>query len=218
MEGSVFRRCACCDPKTGKKLEAKRPQLKRRDHGAHWARYDEPVAAGGKRRQRRIGPCTTKDLAQRKLVEALGKIDSGTYVPVDKNLTVAVDLARWLTGRIGLKASTQRCNDELAKLSLIPGLGHLRPDELRGHHVEALYAAMRQIGRTTTQPSSAMFRRLLAARTNTPQARRPLHRARIRRVHALLQAYLNAAVRRGTITRNPASNVELDMRRSPRGF
>ncbi len=78
MEGSVFRRCACCDPKTGKKLEAKRPQLKRRDHGAHWARYDEPVAAGGKRRQRRIGPCTTKDLAQRKLVEALGKIDSGT--------------------------------------------------------------------------------------------------------------------------------------------
>jgi integrase len=75
---------------------------------------------------------------------------------------------------------------------------------------------MRQIGRTTTQSSSAMFGRLLAARTDTPQARRPLHRARIRRVHALLHAYLNAAVRSGTITRNPASNVELESGRRSR--
>jgi len=191
------------------KLESQCPKLKRRDHGSWWARYDEPVAVGGKRRQRRIGPYPTKEAAQNKLIEALGKISTGTYLPVDKTLTIAVDLDRWLAGRISLKTSTRRCNQELAALYLTPGIGHLRPDELREHHIEDLYAAMRQIGRPTQARPSPTLRRLLAARTSTPQARRPLSPTRIRRTHAVLHAYLNAAVRRGTIARNPASNVEL---------
>jgi hypothetical protein len=77
---------------------------------------------------------------------------------------------------------------------------------------------MRRIGRPAGEADtpSPTLRRLLATRTDTPQARRPLGRARIRRVHAVLHAYLNAAVRRGTLGRNPASNVELEPGRAAR--
>jgi integrase len=77
---------------------------------------------------------------------------------------------------------------------------------------------MRQIGRPRAGKPGPSLRRLLEARTDTKQARRPLGRARIRRVHAVLHAYLNSAVRRGLIPRNPASNVELERGRPTRAL
>jgi integrase len=218
VEGSVFRRCGCRDPKSGRQLGTQCPKLSRRDHGSWWARHDAPTATGGGRQQPRIGPYKTKKEAEAKLIATINKINTGEYLPVDKSLTIAVDLRRWLAGRIGLKASTQRCNEELAELYLVPGLGHLRPTELREHHIEELYRAMRQIGRPSEEPPTPMLRRLLDARTDTQQARRPLGRARIRRTHAVLHAYLNAAVRRRTIPRNPVSNVELASARSAKAL
>ncbi len=214
MEGSVFRRCGCRDPQTRKVLGGTCPKLKRRDHGTWWARFDEPTIPGRKRQQRRIGPYPSKDEAQTKLTEALNKINKGEYRSVDRTLTVAVDLGHWLAGRVSLKRSTRKCNEELAALYLIPALGHLRPGDLREHHIEDLYAAMRRLNRSTRDEPTATLRRLIAARTDTQPARRPLGAARIRRTHAVLHAYLNAAVRRGTISRNPASNVELTTARS----
>jgi hypothetical protein len=215
MEGSVFRRCGCRNPATGRKYSGTCPKLKRRDHGSWWARYDEPIRPGAKRQQVRIGPYDSKDEAQADLTEALSKINTGVYVPVDKNLSIAIDLTRWLAGRISLKHSSRRTNQELAALYLIPGLGHLRPVDLREHHIEDLYAAMRRIGRPSTEAPGPTLRRLLAVRTDTKQANRRLSPARIRRTHAVLHVYLNAAVRRGTIARNPAANVELPAAAAP---
>lgn len=198
-------------------MGARCPKLKRSDHGAWWARYDEPqVGAATRRRQPRLGPFPTKAAARAALVETLSKINTGRYVETDRSLTVAVDFERWHAGRLRLKTSTRRNDDELAALYIIPGLGHLHPADIREHHIEQLYAAMRQIGRPGSDTPSPVLRRLLAARTDTPQARRPLGRARVRRVHAVIHAYLNSAVRRGTISRNPASNVELEAGRTTR--
>src|SRR4051795_9887478 len=63
-----------------------------------------------------------------------------------------------------------------------------------------------------------MLRRLLDARTDTPQARRPLSPARIRRVHSTVMSALNSAVRRRRIAHNPAQYVELESGRAPRAL
>jgi len=219
MEGSVYRRCGCRDA-SGKQLGARCPKLAnpKKRHGKHWARFNEPPGLDGKRHQSTIGPFTTKDEAQTELTNTLAKINAGTYQHVDRSLTVAVDFDRWLDGKLGLKASTRRENRQVGHLYIKPGLGYLRPADLREHHVQDLYAAMRQIGRPASARPGPTLRRLLNARTDTAQARRPLGRARIRRVHAVLHAYLNSAVRRNLIGRNPATHVELETGRPTRAL
>jgi hypothetical protein len=115
---------------------------------------------------------------------------------------VAVDFDRWLAGYLTLKDSTRREHESIGALYIKPGIGYLHPEELREHHIEDLYAAMRQIGRVApgSRPTPTL-RLLLEARTNTPQARRPLSRARIRRVH-MGPARLS---RRSTATRDRRS-------------
>jgi len=77
---------------------------------------------------------------------------------------------------------------------------------------------MREIGRPMDGRASPLLARLLEARTDTPQARRPLSPARIRRVHATLMSALNDAVKRGKISRNPAEHVELETGRAPKAL
>lgn len=218
MEGSVYKRCGCRDA-SGRKLGTRCRNLQRQaKHGAWWARYDEPRGHDGRRRQTTLGPFDTRDMAQTELTKTLAKIHTGTYQSVDRGLTLATDLNRWLDGRIGLKPSTSRENRQIADLYLRPGLGHLRLGDLREHHIEDLYSAMRQIGRPASGKPSSTLRRLLEARTDTSQARRTIGRGRIRRVHAVLSAYLNSAVRRQVIPRNPADNVELQRGRATRAL
>jgi hypothetical protein len=218
MEGSVYKRCGCRDAH-GKKLGARCPKLARQKrHGSWWARYDEPRSVDGRRRQGTVGPFPTKEEAQSELTSVLAKINTGVYQSVDRGLTIAVDFDRWLDGKIGLKSTTRRENRQIGDLYIKPGLGYLRPGDLREHHVQDLYAAMRQIGRPAPGKPSATLRRLLDARTDTKQARRPLGRARIRRVHAVVRGYLNSAVRRNIIARNPATHVELEGGRTTRAL
>jgi hypothetical protein len=60
--------------------------------------------------------------------------------------------------------------------------------DLRDTDFEELYAAMRLIGRPGRGKPSATLARLLAVRTDTKQARRPLTPNRIRTVHATVAA------------------------------
>jgi hypothetical protein len=85
-------------------------------------------------------------------------------------------------------------------LHLRPGLGHLRLVDL-----EALHAAMRQIGRPIEGRPSPMLGRLLEARSDTAAARRPLSDATIGRVHANVTSARSTAVKRRTIPVNPGS-------------
>ena len=105
------------------------------------------------------------------------------------------------------------------RLYFKPGLGHVELAALRDQDFEDLYAAMRMIGRLpAAQRPSPLLRRLLDERTDTPQARRPLSPARIRRVHSTVMSALNSAVRRRKLAHNPAQYVELESGRAPRAL
>lgn len=147
MKGSVYKRCGCRDPKSGKHLHGKCPRLKQKNHGGWWVRYDAPPSLTGKRRQPMLGPFHTKDQAEAELAKILLSIGAGAHVDVDRSLTVAVDFDRWLDGQVTLKDSTRREHESIGGLYIKPGIGHLHPIDLREHHIEDLYASMRQIGR-----------------------------------------------------------------------
>ncbi len=139
----------------------------------------------------------------------------GTYVEFGRQ-TVADYLQQWLDGKVNLKPSTRHGYETHCQLYLVPGLGHLRLSDLRDHHIEELYAAMRQLQpKTAGSKPSPTLRRLLEVRTDVAFRRRP-GPSRIRRVHATLMSALNSAVKRGKIARNPAEFVELASGRAPR--
>lgn len=217
MKGSTFKRCGCRD-EDGRQYGARCPKLGRKGHGAWWGRYDAPRAADGKRRQEKLGPFTTRAEAEAALADAVQAISRGTYLRPEKDLTVARFLDEWLEGKTRLKASTRHGYAQHLNLYLKPGLGHLRLADLRDVDLEALYAAMRQIGRPTEGRTSPLFRRLLEARTATPAARRPLGDATIRRVHATAMSALGSAVKRRKIAANPGEHVELPSGRAERAL
>jgi integrase len=149
------------------------------------------------------------------LAGALTRVSQGTFVELGRQ-TVAEYLRQWLDGKVRLKPSTRHGYETHCQLYLVAGLGHLRLSELRDHHIEELYDAMRQLARQTpgSRPSP-LVRRLLEARSDR-QFRRPPGPARIRRVHGTLMSALNSAVKRGKIARNPGAYVELPSGRAPR--
>jgi len=148
----------------------------------------------------------------------LERINRGTYVELDRQ-TFGDYLDQWLAGKVKLKAGTRLSYETHIRLYLKPGLGHVELAALRDHDFEELYGTMRLIGRLAKgQRPTAMLRRLLDARTDTPQAERPLSAARIRRVHSTVMSALNSAVRRRKLAHNPAQYVELESGRAPRAL
>jgi hypothetical protein len=144
------------------------------------------------------GPFPAKREAEAALAVSLLLLHTGGRVDGGAGLTVAEYLDDWLEGKADLHRSTRRSYEDHIRLYLKPGLGHLRLADLRGHHLEQLYAAMRRVGRDTAgrRPSPVLVR-LLEARRDDPARRRPLSPARIRRVHlTALSAFDGAAERR----------------------
>ncbi|GGS97493.1 site-specific integrase [Planobispora rosea] len=209
MKGSTYKRCGCRNPVTGRQYRPSCPKLKKKDHGSWWGRYDLPRGADGKRRQEKIGPYATRAEAEAALAEAVDGANKGTNHGVNRQ-TFGDYLDQWIAGKVGLSENTRKGYLTHIRLYYRPGLGHVRMSDLRDHHFEELYAAMRQIGRLAdgVRPSP-MLRRLLEARTDTQQARRPLSASRIKRIHATATSALNSAVRRKRIPFNPAEHVEL---------
>jgi integrase len=219
VRGSVFKRCGCRHPETDRQLGARCPNLGKKNHGSWWARFDAPPGPDGKRHQPKIGPYRTKDEAQAALTKELDKIGSGPYINADRTLTFGDYLDQWLAGKVALKKSTYRSYVECVRLYFKPGLGHVRLVDLRDHHFEELYSAMRKIGRIgADERSSHLLRRLLQARSDMPTARRPLRPARIRRIHAVAMSALNTAVAKKKISANPAEHIELASGRAPRAL
>ncbi len=216
MRGSTFQRCGCRDG-SGRQLGKACPRRKQRGHGGWWIRYDAPRHEDGQRRQVDAGPFPSRREAEAALADVLDRRNKGTYVAADRGLTFARYLDDWMAGKLALKTSTRISYDHHIALYLKPGLGHVRLADLRDTDFEELYAAMRQIGRQTGKPSP-MLARLLRARTNTEQARRPLTPNRVRSVHATVRSALNAAVKRPKIAHNPALYVELERVHTPRAL
>jgi hypothetical protein len=195
VRGSTIQRCGCRD-ESGRQLGAHCPRRGQRGHGSLWIRYDAPREASGRRRQVTNGPYDSRREAEVALADVLDRRHNGTYVGADRGLTLARYLDDWLAGKLALKASTRRSYEHHIDLYLTPGLGHMRLADLRDTDFEELYAAMRLIGRSGGGKPSPMLARLLEARTDTKQARRPLTPNRILTVHATARSALNAAVKR----------------------
>jgi integrase len=110
-------------------------------------------------------------------------------------VTVGHWLQLWLASREGPRPSTLRGYAAHVRLYLVPYLGRILLADLSAAHVQAMFAAIaRQHAATGT--------------SITP--------ATLARVKATLRAALNAAIRAGHITVNPASRAELPRARRPR--
>jgi site-specific recombinase XerD len=110
-------------------------------------------------------------------------------------LTVGDWLARWLVTKTAASPSTVRGYAAHVRLYLGPYLGRVLLAELSVAQVQAMFAAIIRQHHALGTPVSA---------------------ATLARIRATLRAALNAAIRRGLITENPAAKAELPRARRPR--
>lgn len=219
MRGSVFRQCWCRDPETGKKLHAKCPKLKQKNHGSWWVRFDAPRAPGERRRQPLAGPFRTQREAEEELAASLARIGGGGSAP-DRSIRLGAYLTAYAEGKIDVKPRTQDAIREAVNLYWCPALGHMRLVDVRDHHIaEAVREMMKINNLAAAEKPSEMMRRLMAARAGSPRkglpadsdrkkSLKPLSPARIKRVFAVLHAAMQAAVP-GRISVNPCDGVIL---------
>lgn len=208
MRGSVYRRCFCRDPQTGRPFGKRCPKLgKVKGHGAWFFRYDAPRGPDGKRRQPEVGPFATQKAAEEEQAATLARLGGGGQVH-DRALTVGAYLMVYAESKIDVKASTQAAIREAVRLYWAPALGHLRLVDLRDFHIAEAIREMQKINRPLPggERPSETLRRLLAARADDERrdlpageerhlkSPKPLSPTRIKRVFAVLSAAMNAAV------------------------
>jgi len=192
-EGCVYRRCGCTDPGTGRQYGRACPRLAAIGrHGSWYVRLELPTGLDGRRRRIRRGGYPSRKAA----LEVLARLrapcpgDAGARM-----LTVGDWLAHWLVTKTATAPSTVRGYAAHVRLYLTPYLGEVLLAELTTGHVQAMIAAIIRQHHALGTPVSA---------------------ATLTRIRATLRAALNAAIRRGLLTENPAAKAELPRARRPR--
>ncbi|OLT30699.1 hypothetical protein BJF79_38430 [Actinomadura sp. CNU-125] len=160
-----------------------------RRHGSWYLRVELPVGPDGRRRRIRRGGFPTRKAAEEALARLRAPSDSGGEL-----VTVGEWLSHWLATRNGA-ASTVSGYASHVRLYLAPYLGTVALAELSVSHLQAMFARI--------------------ARDHERQGR-PLTAATLNRIRATLRTALNAALRRGLMSDNPAARVELPPARRPR--
>src|SRR6266702_5074411 len=191
-EGCVYRRCGCVDPVTGRQFGRVCPRLAGGRHGSWYVRLELPAGLDGHRRRIRRGGYPSRKAAAAVLARLR------TPHPGDASgsmLTVGDWLAHWLVSRTSPAASTVRGYTAHVRLYLAPYLGQVLLAELSAAQVQAMFTAITRQHQELGSPVTA---------------------ATLNRIRATLRAALNAAIRRGLITGNPASRTELPRARRPR--
>ena len=166
-----------------------RGHIKQRSKGTWSIVLDLGRDPTGKRQQKWHTVKGTKRAAQTELNNLLHALQTGSYVEPTK-LTVGEYLRRWLDdyAKTNVSAKTYERYDEIARLHLIPGLGHFVLTRLQPLHIQELYSAMLQHGRKD--------------RVGALSARTVLHH------HRVLREALQQAIRWQLLVRNPADAVE----------
>jgi integrase len=191
-QGSVYKRCGCVDPVTGRQLGSRCPRLAGGRHGSWYIGLELPAGPEGMRQRIRCGgyPSRTEAAAVLAMLRSPRPGDPGGRI-----LTVGDWLAHWLASRTSPAASTIRGYAAHVRLYLQPYLGRVLLAELSAGHVQAMFTAITRQHQAAGSPVTA---------------------ATLHRIRATLRAALNAAVRRGLIASNPASRAELPRTRRPR--
>jgi hypothetical protein len=191
-EGSVFRRCGCVDSVTGRQYGTRCPRLASGGrHGSWYVRLELPAGVDGRRRRIRRGGYPSRKAA----LEVLGRLRNPKAGGPGGILTVGDWLAHWLVCRTSPAASTVRGYAAHVRLYLGPYLGEVLLTELTTGQVQAMFTAIIRQHQALGTPVSA---------------------ATLTRIRATLRAALNAAIRRGLISDNPAARAELPRARRPR--
>jgi integrase len=164
-------------------MPAKGDGITKRKDGLYMARYTVHTADGPKRKTiygRKYSE------VEKKLAEARGDAARGIVFDA-KGQTVGEFLERWLEDVVRLNKAhrTYSTNSQQVRSHLIPALGRIKLELLRKAHIDALYADL-------LRPK--------------PQGR-GLAPSSARRVHAVLHAALEEAVRGDLIPRNPATHA-----------
>jgi len=191
-EGSAFRRCGCTDPATGRQYGTQCPRLAAGGrHGSWYVRLELPAVLDGRRRRIRRGGYPSRKAA----LEVLARLRNPKAGQTAGIVTVGDWLAHWLVSRTSTAPSTVRGYAAHVRLYLTPYLGEVLLTELTVAQVQAMVTAIIRQHQALGTPVSA---------------------ATLTRIRATLRAALNAAIRRGLISENPAARAELPRARRPR--
>jgi hypothetical protein len=180
--GSVYKRCGCIDPVTGRQLGTGCPELSGLRHGRWYLRLELPGRDGRRRRIRRGGH--RRGRPRRRCWRCCAPPDRGERG--DRILTVGDWLVRWLASRTSPAASTMRGYAGHVRLYLAPCLGQVVLAEVSAAHVQSMFTAIVRQHQALGTPVTA---------------------ATLSRIRATLRAALNAAVRRGLIAELVKSSV-----------
>ncbi len=184
--GSTFERCGCRDQRTGRQLGQCCLHLRDRGHGSWYLAIELSAAPDGRRRRVRLGGYATRAAAE----AAPGQLSTPGGQPRGgaAGCTTGQWLAAWLAGRQSLRPSARRSYQHHLDTYLIPRIGGIQLATLTAGDLRVMFTAMSR---------------------QRPATGAPLSAATLARVRATLRAALNAAIREGLITANPARLVEL---------
>ena len=164
-------------------MPAKGDGITKRKDGRYMARYTAQTPDGPKRKT--IYGRKYKDV-EKELAEARGDAARGIVFDA-KGQTVREWLERWLEDVVGPNKThrTYATHRQQVRSHIVPAIGTIKLDALRKAHVDRFYS---DLLRTKPQGSG-------------------LAPASVRRVHAVLHAALEEAVRGDLIPRNPAAHA-----------
>ena len=191
-QGSVYSWCGCRDQRSGRRLGSGCPRWGQPGHGSWYVSVELPAGPGGDRRRIRCGGFPDRAAAQAALDRLVMPPPGG---PADQLVTVGQWLGHWLESRTAPRFSTLRGYASHIRLYLGPCLGQILLADLRTAHVQAMLTAV--------------------ARQRAAQGN-PVTVATLARIKATLRAGLNAAIRAGYLSDNPACRAELPSARRPR--
>jgi len=185
QSGRVFKRCRCQIESGGVC-----PRLVENGHGSWFLSLELLPAGDGRRRRLRVGGYASEAQAW----AALAAVRPAGGAPASAGWTTGGWLSYWASTRQSLRAATLRSYAGRLRLYLLPGLEKIPLATLTASDVRAL------------------FTRVI---TDHELAGRPMSTTSLMRLHATLRTALNAAIREGIITANPARWVELPQQRRP---
>jgi hypothetical protein len=171
-QGSVYKRCGCTDPETGRQLGGRCPRLAGSRHGSWYIELELPAGPGGQRCRIRRGGYPSRAAAAAVLAQLRGPRTSD---PSGRMLTTGNWLAHWLASRMSPATSTMRGYASHVRLYLAPYLGEVLLAELSAEHVQAMFTAITRHHQALGSPvTAATLSRIRATlRAELPRARRP---------------------------------------------
>lgn len=164
----------------------------KQDANGTWRYVADLPTVDGKRKQAYKRGFTTKKLAQAALAELLRDVDRGTYVPA-----TSMTYREWVEGhwlpdaKSQLRPSTLHSYERNLRLHVLPDIGSVKLQDLKGVRLSRLYRELQATGMKGAGKAAAG----LSPRT-------------VRYVHTIIGASLKAAVKAEILVANPAARAE----------